>query len=226
MKVVWYGHSAFKVEIKGKKFFIDPWLTNPRSPLTGLKGLNPDYIIVTHSHGDHLGDTIQLLKLYPEAKAVSIFELANYIASEINDARRVIDGNIGGPIDLGEGYYAVLTTATHSSDKGAPTGVVFGKGEDIVYHAGDTGLTSDMAFLGELYKPKLALLPIGGHYTMGPREAAKAAELIKPKYVIPMHYGTFPVINGRPEEFSKCVKELSLSVEVIIPEPGQEIEIN
>ncbi len=225
MKVVWYGHSAFKVEINGKTFFVDPWLTNPKSPLRDLNGLNPDYILVTHSHGDHLGDTIQLLKMYPQAKAVAIFELANYIASEINDTSRVVDGNIGGPIDLGDGYFAVLTTATHSSDKGAPTGVVFGKGEDIVYHAGDTGLTSDMALLGELYKPKLALLPIGGHYTMGPKEAAKAAELIRPKYVIPMHYGTFPVIKGSPDEFTHYLKALAPYIEVIIPGPGEEIEI-
>ncbi len=225
IRVKWFGHSAFEVEIQNKKFLVDPWLRNPKSPLTTLDGLNPDYILVTHGHGDHLGDTLELLEKYPRAKAVAIFELANYIAKEIGDTSRVIDANIGGPIDLGEGFYAVLTTATHSSPYGNPTGVVFGKDDDIVYHAGDTGLTYDMKLIGELYKPKIALLPIGGHYTMGPREAAKAASLIGPKYVIPMHYGTFPVIKGSPEEFKNALREYAPEVKVVLLTPGEEVTL-
>jgi len=226
IRVRWFGHSAFSIQIKGVNFFVDPWLTNPKSPLKSLDGLNPDYILVTHSHGDHLGNSIELLRKYPNSKALAIFELANYIATEIGDPSRVIDANIGGPIDLGNGFYAVLTSATHSSDKGSPTGIIFGHGDDVVYHAGDTGLTYDMKLIGELYKPKLALLPIGGHYTMGPREAAKAVELIQPKYVIPMHYGTFPVLKGNAEEFKELVARVAPNVEAIIMKPGEEVSIS
>ncbi|MCD6324373.1 MAG: MBL fold metallo-hydrolase, partial [Desulfurococcales archaeon] len=144
ISIKWLGHSAFKVVIQGKTFLVDPWVRNPASSNKDLEGLNPDYVLVTHGHGDHLGDTIEILRRYPSAKAVAIFELASHIAKELGDTSRVIDGNIGGPIDLGEGFFAMLTTATHSSNYGSPTGVVFGKGEEVVYHAGDTGVTYDM----------------------------------------------------------------------------------
>ena len=227
VKVKWFGHSAFAVEIGGKVFLVDPWITNPKSPIRDLSklGVEPDYILVTHDHGDHLGDTVELLKLYKNAKAVAIFEIANQIAEELGDPSRVIDGNIGGPIQLGNGFFVVLTSATHSSSKGSPTGVVFGRNGETVYHAGDTGLTYDMKLIGELYKPIVALLPIGGHYTMGPKEAAKAVELIKPKYAIPMHYGTFPVLWGRSEDFKNEVARLAPEVKVIVLKPGEEVEL-
>ncbi len=227
VKVKWFGHSAFAVKIGNKVFLVDPWITNPKSPIKDLSELSiePDYILVTHDHGDHLGNTVELLKLYKKAKAVAIFEIANQIAEKLSDPNRIIDGNIGGPIRLGEGFFVVLTTATHSSGSGSPTGVVFGREGEVVYHAGDTGLTYDMKLVGELYKPLVALLPIGGHYTMGPKEAAKAAELIKPKYAIPMHYGTFPVLWGKPEDFKNEVAKLAPEVEVIILSPGEEVEL-
>jgi len=227
IKVKWFGHSAFAVKIENKVFLVDPWITNPKSSVKDLSELSvePDYILVTHDHGDHLGDAVELLRRYRKAKAVAIFEIANQIAEKLGDPERVIDGNIGGPIQLGEGFFAVLTTATHSSNHGSPTGVVFGKEGKMVYHAGDTGLTYDMKLVGELYKPLVALLPIGGHYTMGPKEAAKAAELIKPKYVIPMHYGTFPVLWGSPEDFKSEVARLAPEVKVVILSPGEEIEL-
>lgn len=227
VKVKWFGHSAFAVKIGDKVFLVDPWITNPKSPVKDLSklGVEPDYILVTHDHGDHLGNAVELLKLYKKAKAVAIFEIANQIAEKLGDPNRVIDGNIGGPIQLGDGFFVVLTTATHSSSSGSPTGVVFGREGETVYHAGDTGLTYDMKLVGELYKPLVALLPIGGHYTMGPKEAAKAAELIKPKYAIPMHYGTFPVLWGKPEDFKNEVAKLAPEVEVVILSPGEEVEL-
>ncbi len=226
VKVRWLGHAAFLVTIGAKKFLIDPWIENPKSPVSVDEvATEPDYIIVTHQHADHLGNTIDIMKKNKKAKFVAIFEIANYVAEQLGDESRVIGANIGGPIDLGDGYTAILTLALHSSERGSPTGVVFGREGEFVYHAGDTGLTYDMKLIGELYKPLIAILPIGGHFTMGPKEAAKAAELIRPKYAIPMHYHTFPVIKGDPKEFESYVKEYAPEVKVVILSPGEEIEL-
>ena len=184
-----------------------------------------EYKIVTHDHGDHLGNTIEIMKRNPKAKLIAIFEIANYVAESLGDSGRIIDANIGGPINLGGGHWGVLTPALHSSLSGSPPGAVIGYGDEVAYHAGDTGLTYDMKLIGELYKPKVAMLPIGGHYTMGPKEAAKAVELIRPQYAIPMHYHTFPVIKGDPEKFKKLVTEVAPEVEVIILKPGEEVEL-
>ncbi|MEM0083821.1 MAG: metal-dependent hydrolase [Candidatus Methanomethylicia archaeon] len=223
--VKWFGHAAFSVKINGKTFYIDPWIRNPASKITEIPLEAPDYIIVTHDHGDHLGDTIDIMKKHEKSKLISVYEIAAYVADQLKVQGRTIGANIGGPIDLGDGFKVILTPAYHSSGKGAPTGVVFGRDELYVYHAGDTGLTYDMKLIGELYKPILALIPIGGHYTMGPLEAAYATKLINPKYVIPMHYQTFPVIKGSPEEFKKYLKELEVKVEVIVLKPGEETTI-
>ena len=227
MRVTWYGHAAFKVEIGGKKFLIDPWISNPKSPLKNPAEVGDiDYIIVTHDHGDHLGDAVSIMRFAKQAKLIAIFEIANKIARELGSSDRVIDANIGGPIRLEDGFWVVLTPAYHSSDVGHPTGAVFGNDKERAYHAGDTGLFYDMKLIGELYRPKVAMLPIGGHYTMGPREAAKAAELIMPEYVIPMHYGTFPVLWGKPEEFEKYVREFTGDrVKVRVLRPGETVEL-
>ncbi len=227
VKVRWLGHATFIVDIGGRKFLVDPWITNPKSPVKNVEEIAKDinYVIVTHDHGDHLGDAIEVLKSNRNARLVAIFEIASHIADEVGDSSRVIDANIGGPIDLGDGYYVILTNAHHSSLRGHSTGAVFGREGEFVYHAGDTGLMYDMKLIGELYKPLVAMLPIGGHYTMGPKEAAKAAELIRPKYVIPMHYGTFPVIKGSPKEFKEYVSKYAPDVEVVILKPGEEVEL-
>jgi L-ascorbate metabolism protein UlaG (beta-lactamase superfamily) len=154
---------------------------------------------------------------------VAIFELANYIGEKMGDPGRAIGGNMGGPMHV-DGLKIALVPATHSSPYGAPTGVVIISGEGTVYHAGDTGVTMDMALVGEIYKPDIALLPIGGHFTMDPVEAAKAVELIKPKVAIPMHYKTFPVLYGTPEEFERLVKEKVPETKVVVLNPGEKFE--
>ena len=226
MRVKWFGHAAFRVELGGKKFLIDPWISNPKSKFSVEDVYNDvDFIIVTHDHGDHLGDSLEILRKNEKAKLIAIFEIANYVANELGDPQRVVDGNIGGPIDLGDGFTVVLTPAPHSSNRGQPTGAVIIKDSESVYHAGDTGLTYDMKLIGEIYRPKVAMLPIGGHYTMGPVEAAKAVELIKPKYVIPMHYHTFPVIKGDPTKFKELVSKVSPETKVLVLDIGEEVTI-
>ncbi len=219
-KITFYGHSAFLVELDGKKILIDPYLSNPLSPVKPEDVKDVDLVVLTHGHGDHLGDAITILKNNKNAKIVAIYELANYVGEQIGDPGRAIGGNIGGPM-LVDDLKIALTPATHSSPYGAPTGVVIIGKEATIYHAGDTGVTMDMKLIGELYKPDIALLPIGGHFTMDPVEAAKAVELIKPKIAIPMHWGTFPVLYGKPEEFKKLVEERTPETKVIILQPGE-----
>lgn len=227
-RITWYGHACTLVELNGTKVLIDPWVTNPLSPYKSVEEFIRDvgeleFVVVTHDHGDHLGNAIELLSHYRNAKLLSIFEIANHLGSEAGASDRVIGANIGGPIRLGT-LTAVLTPALHSSIRGSPTGVVLIGSEGSVYHAGDTGLFAEMSIIGELYKVKVALLPIGGHYTMGTKEAAKAAELLKPKYVIPIHYNTFDLIRADPEDLIKEVKELKLQTSVITLKPGSSFE--
>lgn len=219
----YYGHSFFEVSLKGrdgreKIVLIDPWIDNPLSPvkLGDFKARRVDYIVVTHDHGDHLGNAIELAKL-SGAPIVGVYEISLYAQEH---GVKGIGGNIGGALRI-EDLEIVLTPATHSSARGVPVGVVI-KGEDYsVYHAGDTGLFSEMELIHELYAPDIALLPIGGHFTMGIREAVKAVELLKPKIAIPMHYNTFPVIQADPLVFKKMVEEKT-STRVVILKPGEQ----
>ncbi len=227
-KIKYYGHSAFKIiSQEGKVILIDPWLSNPLSPQKDYDKV--DLILLTHAHGDHLGDTLEIAKK-TQAKVYAIHEISVYLQKK--GIKNAIGMNIGGHIKDGN-IEIIQTEATHSSSiqegenlipGGDPTGFVIKLEKGFtIYHAGDTGVFGGMQIIGELYKPHLALLPIGSHYTMGPLEAAYACKLIKPKYVIPMHYATFPILTGTPEEF-KNLLDPSLSIEVIVLKPGEEAE--
>ncbi len=221
--VRWLGHSAFEVRIDGYTVLIDPWLSNPMSPVRveDYDG-KVDLVIVTHDHGDHLGEAIEILKRNPKAVFASVYEVANYVSEQVGASERIVGGNIGGPLKLpGIELKLMFFPATHSCSRGTPTGVLIIGKEGSVYHAGDTGLVAEMALIGELYEVDVALLPIGGHFTMDAYQAAKAAEMLRAKTVIPMHYNTFPVIQADPGELEKYVRERGLDTKVVILEPGQ-----
>ena len=221
-KIRWLGHASFELLIDGKTILIDPWVNgNPASPLKGLGELTADIVIVTHDHGDHgFDDAVEICKR-TGASFVAIYEIASR-ASE-KGVKNTIGMNIGGPAKVGELEIA-LTQAFHSGTAN-PTGVVVMGKELRVYHAGDTGLFGDMKLIGEIYKPDVALLPIGSHFTMGPIEAAYAAKLINPKIVIPMHYGTFPVLVKDPEQFIEEMKRQAPYIKIEVLKPGESLEL-
>lgn len=213
MDITWLGHSS--VKIKGSiTVYIDPFLTgNPKAAADPTEIMDADLIIVTHHHGDHVGDAYAICK-QTGAPLVSVHE----VAVEAGEQGVTAEGmNIGGTIDV-KGIRIHMVTAHHSAEKGDPTGVVLEMDGKTIYHAGDTGLTYDMKLIAEFFKPDLSFLPIGDRYTMGIPSAVKAVEFTGTKKVIPVHYGTFPIIEADPYEFKKLVGDLA---EVIVLQPGE-----
>lgn len=207
LHVTWFGHSAFLLKAPGgKSVLIDPWLDNPKAP-AGAKELSPvDLILLTHGHSDHVGNTIDVARR-TKAPVVAIYEISLYLQEHgVSTAQGM---NKGGTMHI-DGLKVTMVDAKHSSDidvrgivipGGEPAGFVIEMENGFrVYHAGDTSLFGDMKLIADLYKPQLVLLPIGGLYTMDPREAAYACRLLKPTYIAGMHYGTFPVLAGTPAE--------------------------
>jgi len=217
MEIIYYGHAAFL--LKGSRtVLIDPFLTgNPSASIKPDEIKECDIVIATHDHADHLGDSFDICKRN-NAIFVSQHELA-VLASEQGITAEGM--NIGGSIKVKDvGIH--MTLALHTSEKGHPTGVIVTMDSHSIYHAGDTGVFYDMKLIGEIYKPEIALLPIGDRYTMGINEAVRAVELLRPKFVIPMHYGTWPPIETDPTDFLKKVGE---QAKVVILKPGEKFEL-
>ncbi len=213
MDITWMGHSA--VKIKGSKtVYIDPFLTgNPAASAPAETITEADVVVVTHYHGDHLGDAYPICKR-TGAVLVSVHEIAVEAEAQGIKAEGM---NIGGTIEA-NGVTVHMVQAWHSAEKGDPSGVVIELDGKKLYHAGDTGLTYDMKIIGEFFRPDLSFLPIGDRYTMGIPSAVKAVEFVQTKKVIPVHYGTFPIVEADPEEFKRRVGSLA---EVIILKPGE-----
>lgn len=216
LKITYLSHSAFLFDDGTTRLVIDPFLTN--NPNTPVKAddVQVNYVILTHAHGDHLGDALAIAKKN-KATVIAVNELANYAASKGVNAHNM---HIGGGFNFPFGRVK-FTIAHHGSSTpegeymGEPAGVVITMGEKSVYHAGDTGLFMDMKLIGELTPLDAALLPIGDNFTMGIDDAVRASDMLNAKLTIPMHYNTWPVIEADPEEFAQKVRDRGMDVRVM-----------
>jgi L-ascorbate metabolism protein UlaG (beta-lactamase superfamily) len=228
VSLTWLGHASFRLDTAGgKRIYVDPFLNgNPKCPEAEQTPERVDVIAITHGHGDHLGDTVDLASKHG-CTVVAPVELADWlqIKHKLDDVR---DPNKGGTVDV-DGVRFTFTDANHSSSNddlaymGEPCGIVIRTDGKSIYFAGDTNVFGDMqTVIARLYKPDVAVLPIGDHYTMGPEEAALAVELLGVKRVVPCHWGTFPALTGTPEALADKVGG-DVTVERI--EPGDTVII-
>jgi L-ascorbate metabolism protein UlaG (beta-lactamase superfamily) len=224
--LTWLGHATFRVDTPGgKRVYIDPFLSgNPKCPENEVEPERVDAIGITHGHGDHVGDAIDLAKKH-SCDVVAPVELAGWLGQQ--GVEKTHDPNKGGTVAL-DGVKFTFTNAFHSSSTddgtytGEPCGIVLELEDGTkVYFAGDTCVFGDMQLIGRLYSPHVAVLPIGGHYTMDPKEAAVALELLGTKRCVPCHFGTFPILAGTPQE----LKQLAPDVDVAEIEPGGSVEL-
>ncbi len=225
MKLRYFSHSAFQItSSSGKKILIDPFFDgNPTSPVNA-KDVSADYIILTHGHGDHLGDAFDIAKRC-NSLFICVNELANYCASKGFKAHNMHIGG-GYNFDFGRVKFTIAHHGSMTNDNyyaGEPSGVILSIDGKNVYHTGDTGLFYDMKLIGEMIRLDYMLLPIGDNFTMGITDAVKAVELANPNVAIPMHYNTFSVIAADPNEFKMKVEALGKKCTVM--QYGEEIEL-
>jgi L-ascorbate metabolism protein UlaG (beta-lactamase superfamily) len=225
--VTWLGHASFRLDSPGgKRIYLDPWLGNPKCPPGEREPERVDVIAITHGHSDHVGDTVELAKQF-SPRVIAMVELRGWLAGQGLGEDMASAPNKGGTVDA-DGIKFTMTDAKHSSS--ADDGTYLGEAAGYVielenglklYVAGDTCVFAGMELIGRIYRPDVAILPIGGHFTMDPREAAVALELLGVERCIPCHYGTFPLLAGTPDE----LRERAPGVEVLAPEPGETVEL-
>ena len=225
VKVTWYSHACFLIETNGTKLLTDPFLTG--NPLAAVRAdtVEADYILVSHGHSDHVGDSVAIAKR-TGATVISNFEIQNWFVGQ--EVESVHPQHIGGGYDYPWGRVK-LTIAHHGSALpdgtygGNPTGFLFYVQGRKIYHACDTGLFYDMKLIGD-EGVDLAILPIGDNFTMGPDDALRAVKLIDPVQVVPIHYNTFDVIKQDPHAWARRVESETLA-KVVIMEPGDSLEL-
>ena len=225
VKLTWYSHACFLIETNGTKLLIDPFLTdNPLAPVQADE-VEADFIIVSHGHGDHVGDSVAIAKR-TGATVISNFEIINWLQGQ--GLEKVHPQHLGGGFDHPFGRLK-LTIAHHGSGLpdgsygGNPAGLLFNHEDKKIYHAGDTGLLYKKKLIGE-EGIDLAILPIGDNFTMGPDDALRAVKLIEPQQVIPIHYDTFDVIKQDPQAFARRV-ESETSARAVVLKPGDSLEL-
>ena len=227
--LTWLGHNTFKLVTRGAKIvLLDPWVEgNPACPKELRAFDRIDVMTISHGHGDHMADAATLGKKF-KPTVVCNYEIHLFLQRK--GVPNTSPMNKGGTQETA-GLKFTMVHATHSSGIEDGGQVVYG-GEACgyvitledgtrIYHAGDTGVNADMALIGELYSPEIALLPIGDLFTMGPREAAMAARMLKPKIIVPAHYGTFPALTGTPDGLREELKKLGVAAEVVALRPGE-----
>lgn len=231
--ITWYGHSVIRIATAGgKTILIDPWFANPSSPMSADAVDRCDLLLVTHGHFDHMGDAVALAsRLRPVWPCMH--EMSLWLARRLPGGADAATGMNKGGTFAADGIKVTMTHADHSAgdwNPGGETTLYLGDPAGFVvelengfrfYFAGDTDVFGDMALIHELHQPELAFLPIGGHFTMGPRQAALAVELLGVRHVAPIHYGTFPILAGTPEQLRAELDARGLQdVEIHAPEPG------
>jgi len=228
VSVTWLGHAAFRVDSpNGKRVYVDPWLDNPKAPEGEQEPERVDVVAVTHGHNDHLGSAVDISKKF-SPEIIALVELKGWLGDQGANVGEIPGPNKGGTVDV-DGIKFTIVNAFHSgaapdgSYGGEPCGVVitFENGT-AVYFAGDTCVFGDMQLIGRIYRPDVAVLPIGGHFTMDPREAGVALELLGARQCIPCHYGTFPLLAGTPDELRQHAPD---GVEILEMQPGETITV-
>lgn len=227
-RITWLGHATVLIQTaNGTNLLIDPFIAgNPKYPKGFVLPEKIDYVLLTHGHGDHIGDAVPVATKHGST-VVAIYELSAHIASK--GVKSTTGMNLGGTAQLGD-VAVTMVEATHSAAAqdengthyvGVATGFVLAIANGpVLYHAGDTNVFGDMKLIERLYHPEVAMLPIGGFYTMGPKEAALAVEFLRPKMVLPLHFGTFPPLTGTPAELAALIDP---GVEVLTCSPGETI---
>jgi L-ascorbate metabolism protein UlaG (beta-lactamase superfamily) len=230
VSLTWLGHAAFRIDSpEGKRIYVDPWLDNPNCPDAEKEPERVDLIALTHGHDDHVGQTVALAQKFG-CPVIALFELRGWLSTKGLSEDDAEAPSKGGTVEK-DGIKITLTDAKHSSSTfengnfvylGEPAGLVIElENGTKVYFAGDTCVFGDMTLIRRIYQPDVAVLPIGGHFTMDPREAAIAVELLGVKRCVPCHYGTFPILAGRPDELRSLVTDC----EIVALEPGETTEV-
>jgi L-ascorbate metabolism protein UlaG (beta-lactamase superfamily) len=226
VQLTWLGHASFRFDSPGgKRVYVDPFLENPKCPEGEKEPERIDVLALTHGHSDHLGESVQLINRFSPT-VVGQIELLGWLGGQGANVGEIPGTNKGGTRDV-DGVKFTMTDARHSSS--GPNGEYLGEAAGFVievengtklYFAGDTNVFMDMQLIGRIYEPDVAVLPIGDHFTMGPKEAAVALELLQVSRCVPCHYGTFPILHGSPDELAQLT-----DVELLVMQPGDTITV-